>query len=36
MACKATLKAQEVIEEHKDKIEKVHEAAEICPDEYTE
>lgn len=36
MACKATLKAQEVIEAHKDNVEKLHEAAENYPEKYTE
>lgn len=36
MACKATLKATEVIEAHKNNVEKLHEAAETYPEEYTE
>lgn len=36
MACKATLKATEVIEAHKNNVEKLHEAAENYPEEYTE
>lgn len=36
MACKATLKAQEIVEAHKENVEKIHEVVEMYPDEYTE
>ena len=36
VACKATLKADEVLDEHKENIEKIKEAAEVSPEEYTE
>lgn len=36
MACKATLKAPKIIEEHKDTVEKIHDVAENNPEEYTE
>lgn len=35
MACKATLKADKVLDEHKENMEKIREAAEECPEEYT-
>lgn len=36
MACKATLKVNEVLDEHKETVEKIHECAEKYPEEYTE
>lgn len=36
MACKATLKAPEIVESHKDTVEKIREAAAKYPEEYNE
>ena len=36
MACKATLKVNEVLEEHRDTVEKIHECVEKYPEEYNE
>lgn len=36
MACKATLKVNEVLDEHKETVEKIHECIEKYPDEYSE
>lgn len=36
MACKATLKVNDVLDEHKETVEKIHECAEKYPEEYTE
>lgn len=36
MACKATLKAHEVVEAHKANVEKIHDCVENYPEEYTE
>lgn len=36
VACKATLKAESILDEHKEQMEKINEAAETCPEEYSE
>ncbi len=36
MACKATLKVNEIVEEHKEVVEQIHECAEKYPEEYPE
>ena len=36
MACKATLKVNEVLDEHKETVEKIHECVEKYPEEYNE
>ena len=36
MACKATLKVNDVLDEHKETVEKIHECAVKYPEEYTE
>lgn len=36
LACKATLKAEEILDEHAENMETIHEAEEKCPEKYTE
>ena len=36
LACKATLKAEEILDEHAENMETIHEAAEKCPEKYNE
>lgn len=36
MACKATLKANDILDAHKEQMEKINEAAKTCPEDYTE
>ena len=36
LACKATLKADDILDEHKENMEKIHEAAEKAPERYSE